>query len=136
MIAVESTLFESLDPPALKGSRCAACATVAFPVQAGCAKCAGSDLVPVVLPHRGELWTWTIQSFEPKSPYRPPAAGFAPYGVGYVDLGEVIVEGRLVGDPGDFRMGMPMELTVLPLWDDDAGESVVTYAFAPIGATS
>lgn len=135
MIAVESSLFASLDPPALRGSKCATCGTVAFPIQTGCAMCAGSDLEPVALPSTGSLWTWTIQSFEPKAPYRPPAAGFTPFGVGYVDLGEVVVEGRLVGDPGQFEIGMAMELVVLPLWED-AGTPVVTYAFAPAGGAS
>ena len=51
-----------------------------------------------------------MQAFEPKAPYRVPASGFTPYGVGYVDLGEVIVESRLAGDPAGSRSGMPMRL--------------------------
>lgn len=136
MIAVDSGLFASLDPAALNGSKCGTCGTVAFPVQTGCAKCASSDLERIALPDRGSLWTWTIQAFEPKSPYRPPAGGFAPFGVGYVDLGEVIVEGRLVGDWGEFEIGMPMQLVIVPLWDNDAGEPVVSYGFAPAGVRS
>ena len=31
----------------------------------------------------------------PKPPYRPPAEGHRPYHVGYVDLGEVLVEALL-----------------------------------------
>jgi uncharacterized OB-fold protein len=125
---VEASLFVSLDPPLLAGSQCAACGTVSFPAQDGCAKCAGADLTPVTLPDRGALWTWTVQAFEPKPPYRAPADGFAPYGVGYVDLGTVIVEARLAGDPAGFEIGMPMRLVLLPLWDDD-GSTTVTYAF-------
>jgi uncharacterized protein len=124
MIAVEPDLFSSLDPPRLAGSRCARCGTVTFPVQAGCARCTGTDLDRVELADRGTLWSWTVQAFEPKAPYRVPSGGFSPYGVGYVDLGDVIVESRLVGDPAGFEIGMAMRLTLLPLWDD-----VVTYAF-------
>ena len=122
MIAIEPELFASLEPPVLAGARCANCGTVTFPVATGCAKCAGSDLAPVELADRGTLWTYTTQDFEPKPPYRLPHDGFTPFAVGYVHLGEVIVESRLVGD--EHEIGMPMRLTVLPLWDD-----VVTYAF-------
>jgi uncharacterized protein len=126
--AVEPTLFASLDPPRLAGSRCNTCGTVAFPAQTGCAKCTGSDLAQVDLPERGTLWTWTVQAFEPKLPYRVPESGFEPYGVGYVDLGEVIVESRIAGDPAGLEIGMPMRLTLLPVWPGDSGD-VVTYAF-------
>jgi uncharacterized protein len=131
MIAVDPALFSSLDPPRLAGARCANCGTVTFPVQAGCAKCAGTDLVQVELADRGTLWTWTVQAFEPKAPYRAPDGGFAPYGVGYVDLGDVIIESRLLGDPARFEIGMAMALTLLPVWPGADGAPVVSYAFEP-----
>jgi uncharacterized OB-fold protein len=132
--AVDPVLFSSLDPPRLAGSRCARCGTVTFPVQAGCARCAGTDLVQAELADRGTLWTWTVQAFEPKAPYRAPSAsGFVPYGVGYVDLGDVIVETRLAGDPAGFEIGMAMRLTLLPLWPGPDGTPVVSYAFEPAG---
>ena len=114
MIAVEPGLFSSLDPPRLAGARCSACGTVTFPAAPGCARCTGTDLARVELADHGALWTWTVQAFEPKAPYRAPEDGFIPYGVGYVDLGEVIVESRLLGDPARFEIGMPMRLTLLP----------------------
>jgi uncharacterized OB-fold protein len=128
MIAVDPGLFSSLDPPRLAGSRCAACGTVTFPVASGCAKCAGTDLARIELADRGTLWTWTVQAIEPKAPYRAPPA-FAPFGVGYVDLGDVIVESRLTGDPAGFEIGMAMRLTLLPLWPGPDGAPVVSYAF-------
>ena len=131
--AVDPVLFSSLDPPRLAGSRCASCGTVTFPVQAGCAKCAGTDLVQVDLADRGTLWTWTVQAFEPKAPYRAPEGGFVSYGVGYVDLGDVIVESRLLGAPARFEIGMPMRLTLLPLGPGPDGAPVVSYAFEPTG---
>ena len=131
MTPVDAALFASLDPPRLAGSRCASCGTVTFPVAAGCANCAGTDMEPVGLADHGSLWTWTVQAFEPKPPYRAPDGGFTPYGVGYVQLGDVIVESRLTGEPGTFRIGMPMRLTLLPLWPGPDGSPVVTYAFEP-----
>ena len=131
--AQDPVLFSSLDPPRLAGSRCSSCGTVTFPVQAGCARCAGTDLTKVELADRGTLWTWTVQAFEPKAPYRAPEGGFAPYGVGYVDLGDVIIESRLLGDPARFEIGMPMRLTLLPLGPGADGSPVVSYAFEPTG---
>ena len=90
-------------------------------------------MAPVELADRGTLWTWTVQAFEPKAPYRVPDTGFTPYSVGYVHLGDVIVESRLQGDPAQFRIGMPMTLTLLPLWSGPDGRPVVTYAFQPAG---
>jgi hypothetical protein len=43
------------------------------------------------------------------------------------------VESRLLGDPAQFRIGMPMKLTLLPLWSGPDGPQVVTYAFEPTG---
>jgi uncharacterized OB-fold protein len=41
----------------------------------------------VTLPAEGTLWTWTVQRFAPKSPpYVPPADGFRPFALGYVEL--------------------------------------------------
>ena len=134
--AVDQSLFSSLDPPRLAGSRCAGCGTVTFPAQAGCAKCTGTDLARVELADHGTLWTWTVQAFEPKPPYRVPESGFTPYGVGYVDLGDVIVESRLLGDPARFEIGMPMRLTLLPLWAGPDGSPVVSYAFEPAGGVA
>ena len=50
------------------------------------------------------------------APYVGPTTPFEPYGVGYVELpGEVRVEARLTeADPARLRIGMPMELTVVP----------------------
>jgi uncharacterized OB-fold protein len=131
--AVDPALFSSLDPPRLAGSACSSCGAVTFPAQAGCAKCTGTDLARVELADRGTLWTWTVQAIEPKAPYRAPDGGFAPYGVGYVDLGDVIVESRLLGDPAGFEIGMAMRLTLLPLWPGPDGSPVVSYAFEPAG---
>lgn len=128
-VSIESSLFASLEPPRLAGAKCHVCATVTFPLQGECPRCGGSDMYAIELPDRGVLWTWTVQSFEPKPPYRAPSGGFEPFGVGYIDLGDVIVEARLTGQLEDLRVGTPMKLDLLDLWPSVAGEQVVTYAF-------
>jgi uncharacterized protein len=116
--------------PRLIGSQCARCGVVAFPKQASCPKCTSLEVTDRLLARRGTLWSWTIQCFPPKS---PPYAGdpdtFEPFGVGYVELpGEVRVEARLTeADPGRLRIGMPMELTLIP-----APGGGTTYAFQPV----
>ena len=93
----------------------------------------------VLLGTQGELWAWTVQGFPPKA---PPYLGttergeFEPYGVGYIALPEVKVEARLTeSSPSKLHNGMAMELTVIPLSQDEEGNEIVTFAFAPQGAS-
>ena len=81
--------------PRLVAGRCEGCGTFVFPCPESCPKCSGEAIERVPLPHRGRLWTFTVQRFAPKAPYDGPK-DFEPYGVGYVEFsGQVLVEGRL-----------------------------------------
>jgi uncharacterized protein len=74
---------------ALEGSRCAACGNVAFPSARACQRCGAEAMDPIALGRRGTVWGFTVQRFAPKSPpYVPPADGFQPFAVGYVELPE------------------------------------------------
>jgi uncharacterized OB-fold protein len=123
------------EEPRLIGSRCAGCGIVTFPAQGSCPRCSSAEMKQHRLPRRGRLWAWTTQEFPPPS---PPYAGpkddaFVPYGVGYVQLGdEVRVETRLTQTEG-LRIGMEMELALVPFRTDEAGNQVVTFAFRPVG---
>ena len=58
---------------------------------------------------------------------------FKPFGVGYVELPEVVVEARLTEtEPAKLKEGMAMTLIVETLYKDDKGNDVVTFAFAPV----
>jgi uncharacterized OB-fold protein len=60
---------------------------------------------------------------------------FQPYGVGFIELPEGRVEARLEGNVDqELRIGMPMELTVVPFAQDEDGTEVLTYAFRPVEA--
>ena len=123
------------DEPQLIGSRCAACAIVTFPTQDSCPRCASTDMAEHLLSRTGRLWAWTTQEFPPPSPpYTGPTGdAFVSYGVGYVELGnEVRVESRLTETEG-LRIGMDMELVLVPFRTDDDGNEVVTFAFRPVG---
>lgn len=118
-------LFASTDPLRLAGSRCVQCGTVQFPAGNQCAHCAAEAPDIVELPTRGTVWTWTVQRFAPKAPYVLPDGGFTPYAVGYVDLGEVLVESVLLADPAELRIGLDLHLVRYPL--TGAGDG---YSFA------
>lgn len=126
---VDASLFASLDPPRLLGSRCASCGTVVFPTAGSCPRCSQATMEPHTLPDRGTVWTWTVQGFAPKPPYVAPPGGFTPFPVGYVDLGEVLVEAHLLVDREALGIGTPVRLVLEPV-AAAAGGSVVTYAFA------
>ena len=77
----------TLPAPALRGSRCTGCGNVAFPVAVGCQRCGSGEVAPLDLARQGTVWAHTVQRFAPKSPpYVPPAEGFVPFAVGYVEL--------------------------------------------------
>jgi uncharacterized OB-fold protein len=87
--------------------------------------CAGTEVESVALPSSGTVWSWTTQHFAPKPPYRTDE--FAPFSIGYVDLGPVIVEGWLVGKT-EWVIGEPVSLVLAKAWTED-GEPVFTYGF-------
>ena len=123
------------DDPRLIGSRCTRCEIVTFPAQDSCPRCASTEMSEHLLARRGRLWAWTTQEFPPPSPPYAGAAGkdFVPFAVGYVDLGDVKVETRLLeSSPETLRAGMDMELVVVPFRTDEEGNEVVTFAFRPV----
>jgi uncharacterized OB-fold protein len=125
----EGLFTQPPEPLRLIGSRCRRCGAIAFPRQRSCPRCTCVEVEDHLLASRGSLWTWTIQCFAPKPPYLPPDGDFEPYAVGYVELpDELRVEARLTEiDPGELRIDMPMELTLLEI---PGGR--VTYAFRPV----
>ena len=122
------------EEPQLIGGKCTVCGVVTFPKQGSCPRCNGQDVVEELLERRGTLWTWTVQGFRPKSPPYEGSEEFVPYPVGYVELaGEAKVESLLVDVPiEDLRIGMEMELVIVPFHSAVTGEDAVTFAFRPV----
>lgn len=124
------------DDPQLIGSRCGSCEATTFPVQERCPRCSRGEMANVLLPRRGSLVAWTTQGFPPGAPYAGPTGkAFVPFGVGLVQLGDVIrVEGRLTeNDPAKLQFGQQVELTMVPLNTTEDGDEIITFAFEPIG---
>lgn len=114
----------------LKGSECTTCGLVGFPASHHCARCATPTAVPKKLSTEGRVWSYTVQRFPPKSPpYIPPAEGFSPFAMGYVELDEGIrIAGILETEDFDDLVGARAELT--------ATEPVPHYRVYPTPATS
>ena len=93
--------------PQLIGSRCGTCGATTFPGRTTAPSAAAATCPTSLLPRRGTLIAWTTQGFPPGAPYTGPTGkDFVPFGVGLVQLGDVIrVEGRLTeNDPEKLRV--------------------------------
>lgn len=124
MEPIATGLWTDNNEPRLIGGRRKSDGEMVFPMPAGDAA-ADYDVVP--LSRRGTLWSWTIQSFAPKSPPYTGPAEFEPFAIGYVELaGEVIVETRLTQMDG-LIIGMPVECVIVPF-----DERRTTFAFRPM----
>jgi uncharacterized OB-fold protein len=118
------------EAPRLLGSRCPACGEHFFPRRLVCARCLREGCQDIQLGPRGWLWTWTYVHFPLFNSRRAEAGG---YGVGQVDLPEgPRVQAVLRGGPGDFRIGMEMQLELETLREDQDGNEVTIYRFAPL----
>ena len=121
------------EQPELLGSRCDSCGEHAFPAQNTCRNCTGANTTVVPMGREGVLWTWTVQSFMPKDPYRTDETPetFTPYGVGYVELANGLrVESRLrENTPETLSIGMPMELELIPVRSNEDGVQLITFQF-------
>jgi uncharacterized OB-fold protein len=133
-LAPEISTWPDADPQ-LIGSRCGGCGATTFPIQQRCPECSKGDMSELPLPRRGTLVAWTTQGFPPGAPYKGPVGkNFVPFGVGLVQLDDVIrVEGRLTeNDPAKLEFGMQVELTMVPFATDADGDELVTFAFQPV----
>ena len=124
------------DSPQLLGSACDDCSITTFPRQDSCPRCASTNMNERVLAQRGRLWAWTTQNFPPPSPPYMGTTGkdFQPFAVGFVELeGELKVEARLMEtDPTKLRIGMEMELVIVPFATNADGNEVMTFGFRKV----
>lgn len=114
--------------PRLVAARCAACGKSHFPAGRVCPYCAADGASEIHVGPAGRLKLFTAVTAKP-----PGYRGEVPYGFGIVELEaglEVIA--RLTEPRLDrLRLGLPMRLVLEPLFTDEDGTPVVTYAFAP-----
>jgi uncharacterized OB-fold protein len=127
------------DPPALLGSRCRTCGTVAFPKeQAFCRNpdCAGSEFDEVPLSRFGRIWSYTDARYQPPAPY-VAADPYEPFCIAAVELAgeKMVVLGQVVGGiaASELAIGDEVELVLDTLYEDDDHEYLV-WKWRPVEA--
>ncbi len=118
--------FSTDDGPRLLGSRCASCGTVVFPRTSGLCRnpdCEDDDLVDTALSATGTIWSYTDARYKPPPPFVPTTDPFEPFAIAAVELAaeQLIVLGQMTAGVtvDDLRIGMPVQLAVEPLFEDD-----------------
>lgn len=122
---IREGLFQ-LDPPALLGSRCAACGTNSFPPRAFCPACLDDGPHAVrPLARTGSVFSYTVV-------HQAPGGRRTPYVLGLVDLeaDAVRVLAQIDVPAEAARIGLRVGL-VLKQVDSAEGVPVLNYAFAP-----
>jgi uncharacterized OB-fold protein len=100
-----------------------------FPLLATCPYSGAEDVERVLLSTEATLWLSTSVSVAP-----PGYRGEVPFGFGVVELTSErlrIVTRLAAADPELLEPSLPMRLVADPVFTDDDGTTVVTWAFAP-----
>ncbi len=114
--------------PVLLSSRCASCNQRFFPPRERCSACSHDVMRIEEASREGELYTWTVVR-----ELGGQREDFVPYVVGQVDLADGLrVTGIVNCDPDELRIGMPLQLSLIPQGFDEGGSQLVGYAFEPV----
>ena len=132
--------FSDGPEPALLGSRCTACGTIAFPQQRGFCRnpaCAGEEFDQVPLSRTGRVWSYTDAQYQPPAPFIAASEPYQPFALAAVELEAegLVVLGQVATGYGvtDLRVGTPVELVVERLYTDDTGDRTI-WKWKPVGA--
>jgi len=116
----------------LIGSKCLSCGEIYFPKRKNniCVHCQQRNLEQIALNGRGKIANFSIIE-------RAPAGGFykgpVPYAYGDVNLDDgVVLRSLFTGDFKKLKIGAVVEMVVEKLYEDEAGNEIVTYKFKPI----
>jgi uncharacterized OB-fold protein len=125
--------------PHLIGSRCTKCRSYFFPAESMYCRnphCVGTEFDAVPLSRTGTVWSFTEHFYQPPEPYMSPDP-FEPYTVAAVELAEekMVVLGQVAKGVAhaELKAGMPVELVLETLYEDDASEYVV-WKWKPLAA--
>ena len=132
-VVIEPGLFTQPPDARLVAGRCDACRESHFPASDVCPYCGGGPVATIAVGATGTLYLSTVVNARP-----PGYLGPVPYGLGLVDLPEGLrVVSRLVAsDLESLRSGIAVRLVVAPLYDDDDGNEVLSWAYAPTSEAS
>ncbi len=128
----EGLLSASLTPleeVRLIGSKCNDCGEVGLGEVSSCQNCAGEDLSVIPLSKNGTLWSYTVIRSKPPGDFK----GDVPMGEGLVELSEGIrVKSPVGGNVEKLEIGMNLEFTAYPLYENESGEEVIAFRFDPV----
>jgi len=128
---ITAGLFDAApEGPHLRAARCVACNKLHFPASATCPYCGADETTATLVGPAGQLRLFTVVGNRPPG-YRGPL----PYGFGVVELdgtGLQVISRITETDLRLLRPGLPVTLVIEPLFTDDEGTPVLTYAFAPV----
>lgn len=129
-VVIQPGLFTEGPEPRLVAGTCGACGERHFPVADFCPYCSADAITQTEVGGVGTVYLHTVVNAAP-----PGYEGPVPYGFGLVDLPEGLrVVSRLVADDlSDLRSGLPVRLVLEPLYQDDEGNDVLSWAYAPAG---
>ena len=118
--------------PRLIGSKCPSCGEVVFPRNSTCVNCQYQHTDEIELSRNGKIYSLSTVMLPPPKYYKGPV----PYTIGYVEFPEAVrVLTRLLGaDPESLRIGMEVELIINKLQDDEEGNEIMGFGFAPVKA--
>ena len=119
------------EKPQLIGSRCPACGEVYFPKREKgiCIHCQHKGLEDCKLSRRGKIHSFSVIMQQPTQFF----VGKVPYAYGIIALPEVRVLAHFTGcDFKDLKIGMPVELTIEKLGEDEQGNEVLAHKFKPV----
>ncbi|MFN2538001.1 MAG: Zn-ribbon domain-containing OB-fold protein [Mycobacteriales bacterium] len=131
--------FREEPEPALLGSRCTECGTIAFPKAkqyCGNPGCDGVEFDELALSNRGTVWSYTDAQYQPPPPYIPATDPYVPFALAAVELPEgLVVLGQVATGYSvrDLRVGAPVELIVEPVYSDADGTRTI-WRWKPVAA--
>lgn len=136
--AVEGLFTMDADDPHLLGGR-SSNGSYFFPKDLGGTDphSDGGPLEEVKLSNRGRIWSYTNSEYPPPPPYVVTTDPFVPVVIAAVELEaeKMVVLGQVV--PGvtvdDLQVGMPVEMVLDTLYEDDENEYVV-WKWKPLPA--
>ncbi len=139
--AIDGWFTLDAEVPQLIGSRCSQCGTYYFPKQSTFCRnpaCRSTEFEEAPLSRTGTIWSYTNACYEPPEPY-VAADPFVPFAIAAVELEKesMIVLGQVVTgcDVDQLKVGMPVELVLEPLHEDDDSIKMV-WKWKPLSAAS
>ena len=137
--AIEGWFTTDEDTPHLLGSQCVDCKSYFFPKESLYCRnpsCTGSEFDDVSLSRTGTVWSFTEHYYQPPPPYMS-ADPFEPYTIAAVELAEekMVVLGQVAAgvSHSELKAGMPVELVLETLYEDDDSEYLV-WKWKPLAA--